>query len=113
MSERRRFSLPEFKRSGSLGLIHPYTLRKLTIAEIKALASYPEAFQFPGSYRDRWARIGNSVPPLFMRAIAEHLRRNALRADTPSRGATVAWPTRAKARAACPVRMRLFPVGAG
>jgi site-specific DNA-cytosine methylase len=27
------------------GLIHPYEIRKLTIAEIKALASYPEEFQ--------------------------------------------------------------------
>lgn len=52
------------------GLIHPWEIRKLTIAEVKGLASYPEAFQFPGSYRDRWARVGNSVPPLFMKAIA-------------------------------------------
>jgi DNA (cytosine-5)-methyltransferase 1 len=57
------------------GLVHPYVLRKLTIDEIKALASYPEEFQFIGSYRARWARIGNSVPPLFMKAIAENIRR--------------------------------------
>ena len=57
------------------GLIHPYEIRRLTIAEIKALASYPEEFQFEGSYSTRWARIGNSVPPLFMKAIAEHIRR--------------------------------------
>jgi site-specific DNA-cytosine methylase len=55
------------------GLVHPYEIRKLTIAEIKALASYPDEFQFVGSYRDRWARVGNSVPPLFMKAIAEHI----------------------------------------
>jgi site-specific DNA-cytosine methylase len=60
------------------GLVHPYEIRKLTIAEIKALASYPEEFQFVGSYSDRWARVGNSVPPLFMKAIAEHIRRNLL-----------------------------------
>jgi DNA (cytosine-5)-methyltransferase 1 len=47
----------------------------LTIDEIKALASYPEEFQFVGSYRDRWARIGNSVPPLFMKALAENISR--------------------------------------
>ena len=46
------------------GLVHPYEIRKLTIAEVKALASYPEEFQLVGSYRARWARIGNSVPPL-------------------------------------------------
>lgn len=56
-------------------LIHPYEIRKLTIAGIKALASYPKAFEIRGGYNARWARIGNSVPPLFMRAIACHIRR--------------------------------------
>ena len=56
------------------GLIHPWDIRRLTIAEIMALASFPEQFQIQGSYREKWARIGNSVPPLFMRAIAFHIR---------------------------------------
>ena len=55
------------------GLVHPYEIRKLTIDEIKALASYPEEFQFVGSYREKWARIGNSVPPLFLKAISEYI----------------------------------------
>ncbi len=55
------------------GLVQPYEVGKLSIAEIKALASYPEEFQLMGSYRARWARIGNSVPPLLMKAIAEHI----------------------------------------
>ncbi len=33
------------------GLVHPYEILKLTIAEIKALTSYPEEFQLVGSYR--------------------------------------------------------------
>ena len=56
------------------GLVHPYEIRNLTIAEIKALASYPEEFELVGSYRAKWARIGNSVPPLLMKAIAERIR---------------------------------------
>ena len=56
------------------GLVHPYEIRKLSIAEIKALASYPEEFVLVGSYRAKWARIGNSVPPLLMKAIAERIR---------------------------------------
>jgi site-specific DNA-cytosine methylase len=60
------------------GLIYPYSLRRLTITEIKALASFPEQFQMQGSYKDKWARIGNSVPPLFMLAIAIHIRRAIL-----------------------------------
>ena len=56
------------------GLVHPYVLRKLTIDEIKTLASYPEEFQLVGSYRARPARIGNSGPPLLMKAIADRIR---------------------------------------
>jgi site-specific DNA-cytosine methylase len=58
------------------GLIHPWCLRRLTIAEIKALASFPEKFQIKGRYSDKWAWIGNSVPPLFIKAIARHIRFN-------------------------------------
>ena len=68
------------------GLIHPYEIRRLSIEEIKALASFPSAFRMEGSYNERWARIGNSVPPLFMRAIAEHIRRKLLTANESSGG---------------------------
>lgn len=52
--------------------------RALTIPEAKRLASFPDAFQFPGVYTEQWARIGNSVPPLLMRSIARHVRANIL-----------------------------------
>jgi DNA (cytosine-5)-methyltransferase 1 len=55
-NECRRFSLPEFKRFGSL----------------------PDGFIFPGGFEDGIRQIGNSVPPLFMRAIAGHIRREIL-----------------------------------
>ncbi len=68
------------------GLVHPWEIRKLTIDEAKALASYPKAFEIRGGYNARWARIGNSVPPLFMRAIAWHIRQEILpRTTTASR----------------------------
>ena len=67
------------------GLVHPYVLRKLTIDEIKALASYPEEFQLTGSYRARWARIGNSVPPLLIKAIADHIRQRHLMSQSSAR----------------------------
>jgi len=68
---------------GGLHYQFPATLirairRKLAIDELKALASYPPKFQLTGSYGERWARIGNSVPPLFMKAIALNLRRSFL-----------------------------------
>jgi DNA (cytosine-5)-methyltransferase 1 len=49
---RRRFSLPEFKRFGS----------------------FPDAFEFAGEFEEGIRQIGNCVPPLFMRAIAGHIR---------------------------------------
>jgi DNA (cytosine-5)-methyltransferase 1 len=52
-NERRRFSLPEFKRFGS----------------------FPDGFQFPGKFEDGIKQIGNCVPPLLMRAIARHTNR--------------------------------------
>lgn len=51
-SEKRRFSLPEFKRFGS----------------------FPDAFKFAGEFEEGMRQIGNSVPPLFMYAIARHIR---------------------------------------
>jgi DNA (cytosine-5)-methyltransferase 1 len=57
------------------GLVHPVLHRHLTIAELKRVNSFPDEMQMIGSFQDQWARIGNSVPPLFMRTIALHLRK--------------------------------------
>jgi site-specific DNA-cytosine methylase len=65
-------------RSSTTGLIHPYMPRHLTISEIKALSSFPAEFRIEGRFVDKWGRVGNSVPPLFMRAIAAHIRDNLL-----------------------------------
>lgn len=62
-------------REGCTGMFHPDECRMLSIGELQRLASYPDAFQFTGSYKDMHARIGNSVPPLFMKAIAEHVHK--------------------------------------
>jgi site-specific DNA-cytosine methylase len=50
-TECRRFSLPEFKRFGS----------------------FPDEFAFAGAFEEGIRQIGNSVPPLFMKAIARHI----------------------------------------
>ena len=49
-------------------------IRKPRIEELAILASFPRAYQWIGSYPQCFARIGNSVPPNFMRAIAETIR---------------------------------------
>jgi DNA (cytosine-5)-methyltransferase 1 len=60
------------------GMVHPFEIRKLTIPEIMRLASFPDIFKMTGNYKQKWARIGNSVPPLFMYHIARHIRDNIL-----------------------------------
>jgi DNA (cytosine-5)-methyltransferase 1 len=55
-SERRRFSLPEFKR----------------------FSSFPEEFAFAGGFEEGIRQIGNCVPPLFMKIVAQHIHRNFL-----------------------------------
>jgi len=63
--------------SGS-GILHYKENRALTMSELKRLSSYPDDYKFIGKFEEQWARIGNSVPPLFMKAIAEHIRINIL-----------------------------------
>ena len=48
--------------------------RKFTIDELKAICSFPPDFILCGSSAQQWERLGNSVPPLMMRAIAETIR---------------------------------------
>lgn len=50
--------------------------------ERKAFASFPTSYRVPGNEREIAARIGNSVPPLFMRSIARHIRAAILDAAT-------------------------------
>lgn len=49
--------------------------RKLTIKESKRIQSFPDDFDLSiaGSYRKQWEVIGNSVPPLMMRSIANEI----------------------------------------
>lgn len=49
-------------------------LRAPSMAELHWIGSFPTRFVFTGGYDAAWAGIGNCVPPLFMRAIAEHVR---------------------------------------
>jgi DNA (cytosine-5)-methyltransferase 1 len=56
------------------GAMHWAEPRRFTVAEFKRLASFPDAYQFAGDWSAAVHQIGNSVPPLFMRALARHLR---------------------------------------
>ena len=46
--------------------------------EASLCQSFPKDFKWVGSPNQRWQRIGNSVPPNLMRAIALHIKENIL-----------------------------------
>lgn len=48
--------------------------RKFTIDEVKRICAFPDDFELIGSYAQQWARLGNSVPPVMMQAIATVVR---------------------------------------
>lgn len=61
-------------KHGYATMCHWAEPRSLSTEEAQRLASFPDSFRFLGAYKDRWARIGNCVPPLLMKAIASHVR---------------------------------------
>ena len=67
---------------GFSGLYHWSECRSLNLGEIKRLNSFPDEIVFIGKYEDGLNRIGNSVPPLFMRSIALHIRREILESNS-------------------------------
>ncbi|MDP3937834.1 MAG: DNA cytosine methyltransferase [Deltaproteobacteria bacterium] len=58
------------KSEGNGGVYHPTEPRKMMLRELSRLQSFPDAWAWPGVRKQIQERIGNSVPPLFMRAIA-------------------------------------------
>lgn len=55
--------------------IHPTQARGLTPREAARVQSYPDDYFFRGAYTKTYMQIGNSVPPLLGRAIAQILRK--------------------------------------
>lgn len=85
-SHPKRFSLKRIDRSkpaltlnktggnGAASLCHYYEPRYLTEIELKRISSFPDDFKFIGKLSDKYNKIGNSVPPLFMKAIAQTVK---------------------------------------
>lgn len=61
---------------GSGRFFHPTQDRTITIREAARLHSYPDNFHFLGTYTDMASQIGESVPPLLAKAIAECIIQN-------------------------------------
>ncbi len=66
------------KGEGNGGVYHPAVCRSLCECEMARLGSFPDGFTWVGGKRNSKNRIGNSVPPLFMRSIAQHIRSELL-----------------------------------
>lgn len=52
---------------------HPEDIRTLTIREIARLQSFPDNFEFVGSFTDQAGQLGNAVPPLLAQAIIKSM----------------------------------------
>ena len=72
------FTLGKEEHYSSGRFYHWKEPRRLTDEELKAIGSFPTGFAFLGDGKTVHMRIGNSVPPLFMRSIARHVKDSIL-----------------------------------
>lgn len=73
---------------GRSGLVHPSEPRKLSIKELKRGTGLPEDFALTGTLAQRAQRIGNMVPPLLTKAIAENIYARVLKPYAERRAMT-------------------------
>lgn len=55
--------------------IHPTELRTLSVREAARIQSFPDDFEFVGNQQDTYVQVGNAVPPLLAKAVAEEVFR--------------------------------------
>ena len=53
--------------------VHPTKDRAVSIREAARLQTFPDSFVFCGSKDKQYQQVGNAVPPIMAKAIAEEL----------------------------------------
>lgn len=66
--------------AGGATQYHPDEPRSLSIPEVKRVCSFPDDYQFTGGFAKQWERMGRSVPPLMMKAIAQTIAKEVFNA---------------------------------
>lgn len=63
---------------GGISMYHPTEDRNMSIGELQRICSFPDNYCFDTNYENAVNRMGNSVPPLMMEAIARNVKEKLL-----------------------------------
>lgn len=63
---------------GTATIVLPDVPHQPSVAQLKRICSFPDDYVLTGPYPKQWERLGRSVPPLMMRAIASAVRDRVL-----------------------------------
>jgi hypothetical protein len=65
--------------------IHPTKDRAISICEAARLQSFPDSFVFCGSKDQQYQQVGNAVPPVLVKAIADKVYQLLSNTSAPSK----------------------------